>query len=208
MGSKNSKRGKGKGQGIVDITKPRVDKQTATKAKLLADLDKGKVDTGGKVDTQPVKAVDKLMAGAIKGKNAFTATLDKGKVDTQGSNDKPIKTHNLIAWVCQAYDVQVLDRQNGTVYHVLQGASHKKLIKQATFENKGGVFFGGMLNGSMADLATKGNDYLTVLHVKSNVYKVVKPTLTYGQLTQLQTAIVKVIGKGKLAIGALPDTAK
>ena len=117
--------------------------------------------------------------------------IDKGKFDT----------HKLVKWAQQAYDLQRLDRGNGIVYHIKQGNGHKKLIKIATFENKQGLFFGAMLNSTMVDLSTDKAKNLTILHSKSNVYKVVKPTLSYANMVALQTAIVKVCGKGKVAIG-------
>lgn len=142
--------------------------------------------------------------------NKGTTDTDKGKGKGNGSVDKgngqaidkgKFNTHKLIDWTRAAYDLQRLDRANGIVYHIKQGNGHKKLIKLATFENKAGLFFGAILNGSMQDLATDKTKNLTVLHTKSNVYKIVKPTLSYANMVALQTAIVKVCGKGKVAIG-------
>ncbi|KKK82892.1 hypothetical protein LCGC14_2798840 [marine sediment metagenome] len=189
--------------GMVDLDKDKssdlakgIALLAASKAKRLAS-DKADVDANIDADTNNVsvkggKGSDKGGKGANKARDKGNGqAIDKGKFDT----------HKLITWVKAAYDTTTLDRNNGTVTLVKVGNAHKKVIKQGTFENKQGVFFGSILNSTMADLSTDKAKNLTVLHSKSNVYKVVKPTLSYANMVALQTAIVKVCGKGKVAIG-------
>lgn len=127
-----------------------------------------------------------LIANAIKG-------LDKDK-----DKDKGLDTQkSIIPWFKASYDVVVVNRANGIVYNALVGASHKKVVKVPTFENKGGLFFGGLLNSVMQPLAKSG---LTTYHSKSNVYKTTKKTLTKTQAISLRQAIVKVIGPSKVAV--------
>lgn len=130
-----------------------------------------------------------------------TKPRKKNKVKTAVKENGGFATHSLIDWCKKAYSLTTLDRANGTVYHINLNGAHKKLIKTANFENKCGVFFGGMLNSVLATLATSGQNYLTVLHSKSNVYKIVRPTLSYAQIITVQKQIVKVCGTPKIKIG-------
>ena len=130
-----------------------------------------------------------------------TKTRKKNTAKPAAKENKGFATHSLIDWCKKAYSLTTLDRANGTVYHINLNGAHKKLIKTANFENKMGVFFGGMLNSVLSSLATSGQNYLTVLHSKSNVYKIVRPTLSYAQIITVQKQIVKICGTPKIAVG-------
>jgi hypothetical protein len=104
------------------------------------------------------------------------------------AKDKAIPTAKLFDWTKDAYpDHSITLPKNGIVVHCFVGGNTKKTIKQATFENKSGLFFGSVLNGVLAKLP------FMVHHAKSNVYKVTLPTLTAKQFVQVGDAMGKVL---------------
>ena len=161
-------------------------------------IDNSKLDLRAKPQATDTGATGATVTKPNKAKQAKARARAKA---LQAKGAKGIPTQDLVKWCVKAYSLTKLDRANGVVYHIALNGSHKKLIKIATWENKGGVFLGGMVNATMAPLATSSNNYLTVHHSKSNVYKVVRPTLTMAQMVTLQQAIVKVCGTPKVPVG-------
>lgn len=78
-----------------------------------------------------------------------------------------VEAAEIIKWFRTTYpESQRVDRGNGIVYH-LRG---RKVVKEPTFENKGGIFFGAKLN-SIMKAVSQDHPLYVLYHSKSNVYK-------------------------------------
>jgi len=95
----------------------------------------------------------------------------------------------IVGWFKSAYPDHVkLDVKNGIVYQAKIDGAHRKVVKEPTLENKGGVFFGSRLNGPLAKV--KG----AIHHTKSNVYKV-PGKVSPATVKAIRIAIVSILGK-------------
>lgn len=110
----------------------------------------------------------------------------KAKVQGQQTPKADMQTAFVNWFVSSFKDTNKVDRANGIVYNGKVGNAHKKVVKTPTFENKGGLFFGAVLNQHLAKV--KGLQY----HAKSNVYKA-GPNTTPATIKAVKKAIVKVV---------------
>ena len=117
--------------------------------------------------------------------------VEAPKAEAKGTVESQVA---IVGWFKAAYPDHLReDVKNGLVYKAKINGSHRKIVKEPALENKGGVFFGGYLNGVMAKV--KGATH----HPKSNVYKV-GSRITPATAKAVRTAIVDLLGKPACSI--------
>jgi len=135
------------------------------------------------------------------------ASSDKDKDKGKGKPKTGLDVQGLIFdWFVGNFDgVVKYDKNNGIVSMGKVGTRHVKAVKIPTFENKGGLFYGAVLNGQLAKV--KG----CVHHAKSNVYKH-GAGITVPQVKAIRQALVNTFdgykgGQGGLVKGLPMDKA-
>lgn len=90
-------------------------------------------------------------------------------------------------WFKDNFTHALTEPKNGIVLHSKVGGASRKIVKVPTYELKGGLFFGAILNPHLAKI--KGLDH----HGKSNVYKLSPGKATPAIVRQVKAVISKVV---------------